>query len=334
MRLAPQTFFELSDAVGSIGSFIANNAYDLDPEKLDSVVHNSLSEWAREHEEEWKEDLPIYRTKESQEFGWHSFLDAGFWTEDALGLIPTVLSLMVPAMGAGRAAQIGITKGAKLASKAVRKANIANKTGTATGLRGLEGLRLGNLGKLANASTAAVVSRTAEGAMEAHETYQQTYQEALNDGLDHVSAQSMASQAAADTYKFNYLLTFVDLFQYHSILSGFNKAGSAWGKAARNLQDAGAFKKAMNSSRGLLANMGAEAFEEVYQLGAGQYSKDRILGKVDNTTKSWMDGIASYMIKSLGTSEGLKAATLGAMGGGFFHGFGKEQLGQNKEEDL
>ena len=325
LRLIPDLLLETVESVGYLGSFIANNAYDLNPEAVDNVVHNSLSQWAKEHQEELHKWAPIYRTKESQDFGWHSMLDSGFWTEDAIPLISTVLSLMIPAAGAGRLASLGVKASAKALGKGIRTATLANKT--AKKIQGLERLQASRMANFANASTAAVVSRTAEGAMESLETYHATYAEAISSGIDHEEALKKAADSASETYKLNYLLTLIDFFQFKAILGGFNKSQSAWAKAAREankgeklnkLQKAG---KIFSNSKQMFAQMGSESFEEVFQLASGEYARDRALGKVEGVDLGF-NQILERMIKSMGTDEGMKSAVLGAMGGGFFQAVG------------
>lgn len=245
---------------------------------------NWFSDWAKKTTEELS--LPVYRTKESQGFApWTQT-----WWADNGPSIGSALSLLIPTTAA--------VKGLGAIGKA------------AGGLRAIEALGMGAAEVNAlKGITGAVVSRYMENTMEASQTFNDLYSEAIKLGKPEDEARNIAASGASNTWYANTANLMFDIPQYMLAFRGFN-----FSKAAS--KTAGALSKIPGGE--LLAQATGEALEEAGQYTVQEEAKRSAkieggLMKDDNST--FVDRLGEYAKNG----DFWTSAVFGALGGGLFH---------------
>ena len=271
---------------------LGSTSYLLDAEQMINVARGTEQEYGN-----WFSDImdkaqeathmEVYRTEASKGF---SPGTAGWWA-DAMPNIASGLSMIIPSMGAVKAASavgkaIGLSKGLKA---------------------------MGMTGNTLKGITGAVASRYMENTMEGHETFQITYQKALEAGATEEEARLIAADAAASNFNRNSALLLPDLLQYNALYKGFGKA--------------------LSKSTGLklAGQMLTEGGEEAYQFIAGQEAQRNALIKgnlVDDDQSTFGERMKDYA----SDPEFWNSAVLGSIGGGIFAGIDIYQENKAKRQ--
>ena len=267
-------------------------SYLLDTEQMVNLARGTEEEygnWFNDIMEKAQEatHMEVYRTEASKGF---SPGTAGWWA-DAMPNIASGLSMVIPAMGA--------VKVASAVGKAVKLS------------KGLKAM--GMSGKALKGITGAVASRYMENTMEGHETFQTTYQKALEEGANEEQARQIAADAAANNFNTNSALILPDLLQYNALYKGF---GNALAKSA-GLKLAG--------------QIIPESIEEAYQFVGAQETQRNALIKgnlVDDDMSTFTDRMKDYA----SDPEFWNATALGGVGGGAFAGVGMYRENKAKRQ--
>jgi hypothetical protein len=265
------------EAVGYLGDW--EDVFNKSAAKEDGFS-NAWSDTFKKVKEAAKTDIYQTHAATDDEF-WNNLTDATWWASNAES-IGTTLTLMVPTLGAVKG--LGVLGEALGAGKAIKSIATANK------IKGVAG---------------AVISRKMESVMEAQQTFESTYQDALSKGADEGQARTIAGEAAAKNYQYNWLMLAQDLPQYMFLAGAFSKA-----------------KKAMPKSS-LVFGLAAESAEEFYQGSSSQeaqFQAEREAG-LDKSKKTFGDRVGEYLTDESNWS----AAFWGLAGAGVYEGVGAYQ---------
>lgn len=261
-------------------------------EGFDNAFSRAIRE-AKEHvQEEW---FPIYQTQTSQEGSLMERLgDRTFWAAQGK-TIGTTLSLIAPAVLTGGAASGAMT--------ALGMSKAAAQVG-----RGI---------------VAGLVSRKAESAMEAYQSWQENYNKFLGEGLPDIEARERAGEIAANVFKANRAMMPLDMLQYTLALksfSGIKKAIEGVGKTtAGGIASFGTqvISEAAEEGYQNIAAREAEAAEELGITPFGEDFSERLSEYVKDPefhTEAFLGGAMGAVFGGMGpvmrkTSEAVKKST-------------------------
>ena len=289
---------------------------------------NWFADAMKQGKEAVRAGTPIYQTETAQE-GFAPF-DSTWWASNADSIVSTV-SMMIPAWGAvkglslagkglkGIAALNTATKAAKAAKGVKKGSQIISGVNKALGSNKLQNRISG--------TSQAVVSRYMENTMEAAETYESTFQEAMAQGMSEEEAKLKGGDAARTSWSANWVNLAFDVAQYMTLTKGPSIANVA-NKEFRK----GLLKKAGD----YIGGMASEAAEEGIQFVTAQEAQRSAM-----TDKPFLDlkNIGTRMGDYLSDPEMQSAMFLGAFGGGLFQAIGKgadvvSGMGRNEEAYL
>jgi len=241
-------------------------------------ANNFFSEWI----DTLKEDInyDVYRTEWSKGF---NPLSTGWWAD----MVPQLASSLTIAVPVG-----GVMKGLSA---------IGAVNSVAKGLAGVKALKsaanmAGGYKNLSKGILGGLASRSIESLAEGSQTYKEVYGELINAGYSEEQAQAAAGEAAASTYKSNWLLAASDMMQYSMVMNGFSKKGE------------------------LLKQIGLESGEEGAQYFFGKEAEYSALRSVSATPISSFGERAKQYLSD---SEFWNSAVAGGLGGGLFHAVGE-----------
>jgi hypothetical protein len=268
-------------------------SYLLDFEQMGNLANGTEQEfgnWFGDLMEKGQEAVhqDIYRTKDS--LGFHP--ESAGWWGDAMPSIASGLSMILPALGA--------TKLISGAGKLTKMSKV---------LRGLGISEEASMGV-----TGAVVSRYMENTMEGKQTFDSTYQQAIDKGLSEEEAISVAGEAARKNWVANSAMLLQDIPQYMSFFKGFKGMSAMLGES----------NKALGTTAKILGTGVSEGLEEGYQFISDKESTRSALlnNNVIGADKTFGERMGDY----LQDPEFWNSTFLGAIGGGLF-----ESVSQFKE---
>jgi exodeoxyribonuclease-5 len=289
---------------------------------------NWFADAMKQGKEAVRAGTPIYQTETAQE-GFAPF-DSTWWASNADSIVSTV-SMMIPAWGAVRGLSLAgkglrglaglnaATKAAKAAKGVKKGSQIIGGVNKALGSNKLQ--------NIASGTSQAVVSRYMENTMEAAETYESTFQEAMAQGMSEEEAKLKGGDAARTSWSANWVNLAFDVAQYMTLTKGPSIANVA-NKEFRK----GLLKKAGD----YIGGMASEAAEEGIQFVTAQEAQRSAM-----TDKPFLDlkNIGTRMGDYLSDPEMQSAMFLGAFGGGLFQAIGKgadvvSGMGRNEEAYL
>ena len=247
---------------------------------------NWFSDIGKTLKEQVREDFPIY--------GGDGFdPTSGRWWAKNAPSIASSLSLMIPSLGAVKAASL-LNKATNLTTKASK---------LATGLKMVkEANKFESQLKLATKGLAgAMTSRYMEATMEASGKYDEEYKKLLSKGVSEEEAKAKAGKTASKVWVANQGLLLADFFQYKTL----------FGSAPTKLMNLG-------------LQVVTEGLEEGVQYGFGKEaeSSDNVLQLYGNVLQNFPEYFDD--------PEFLTSITMGAIGGGIFAGVGALTQGKSK----
>jgi hypothetical protein len=249
-----------------------------------------------------RERFPVHATEASEGFKpWK-----GRWWATQYPQLGSTLALMIPVAGTlGAATKVAKwTNRLQKATTGIDALNKVSKTGSMV-TRGLAG---------------ATMSRYMENTMEAHQTVESVYNQAIAAGKSEEEAKTIAGEAGREVWIKNSAMLLTDIPQYLLMTKGFNFA-----RGGNKLA-----KSKLNTIAGVLT----EGFEEGYQFTIGKEAERKALikaGIVEDDKTSFGDRMKKYVADG----EFQSAVFMGALGGGVFQFAGsklerylqKKQLG-------
>lgn len=266
---------------------------------------NWFADLMEKAQEEVREVTPIYRSERGQQdFAW----DSATWWANNIESIATTASMFIPTAG--------IMRGLAFAGKATRGllnttkiANVAQDASKIT--KGLNKLMYGEKAEsLLRTGASATISRYMENTMEANETFNSVYQELIAEGVSDQEARLKAGEAAANTWKANWINIATDLVQYGALTKGLNYAAPA----AKGLR-----KQLAKGGYDYIKNAAGEGLEEF-----GQYVISQESARAAKNDRSFfeLEGLDRRMSDYVKDPEAQASALLGAVGGTFFKAAG------------
>ena len=216
---------------------------------------NWLSDIGTSYKDLTKDLTPIYQHRPGEAFDPGDF---GWWMNNGVS-VGSSLALLIPAAGATMA----LGKLGKLTGMLDKAVKLGSELGLAAESTQVLGTVMGR----------AMFSRHMENMMEANGTYDEVYNKYLGLVKSEEKAKHLASEAAADVYKYNWPLVLQDIAQMALIAKGPNLT-----KAVDSVAVAQA---AGMSTKGLLLKAGytkgwdmlTEGAEEAYQFVVGEEAK-------------------------------------------------------------
>lgn len=288
----------LANAVTQTGIDILKDAsYLLDYENYTDFTKSSqegFNNWLANslQSAEEKLKLPVYRTKESEGF---SPTSAGWWADNLPSIVSTV-SMMIPA----EAAVMGLSKVGKLLGGDKLIKSIESISG------------LSGISDAAKGITGAVVSRQMENIMEGGQTFEDTYNKAIEAGKSEDEAKVIAGEAAANNYKLNWANLATDIPQYMLLHKTFKQT----------------LKDQQFSARELAKNIFQESAEEGYQFISNEEAKRAALVK-HNVLADDHSSLSDRLQEYAKDGEFWTSVFLGGLGGGVFSGVAAYQNNKN-----
>jgi len=266
---------------------------------------NWFADLMEKAQEEVREVTPIYRSERGQQdFAW----DSATWWANNIESIATTASMFIPTAGIMR----GLAFAGKTARGLLNTTKIANVAQDASKItKGLNKLMYGEKAEsLLRTGASATVSRYMENTMEANETFNSVYQELIAEGVSDQEARLKAGEAAANTWKANWINLATDLVQYGSLTKGLNYAAPA----AKGLR-----KQLAKGGYDYLKNAAGESLEEF-----GQYVISQESARAAKNDRSFfeLEGLDRRLSDYVKDPEAQAAALLGAVGGTFFKAAG------------
>lgn len=254
---------------------------------------NWFADIMKQAKESIKDNIsPVYSTEQDKGFSPTS----GAWWAENFPSIGSALSFLIPTLGAVKltgAVAKGLA-GQKLISKLSKQA-----TSTMKGVTG------------------AGISRMMEGTIEANNTFETTYQQALEAGKSEEQARMIAGEAASKNYTDNLGLLAFDMFQYGRIFKGVDNVANTARKSSSILKELGV--------QGF-----SEGTEEVLQYISSKEREREALNKasVINDKRKFGERLLDYSTDGdLWTSF-----FFGALGGAAFSGVGEVSQRKNRIE--
>ncbi len=280
--------------INGVGEFLATPGYTVAAldlfSKNESDFSNAWTEFFGEGSKELASNLvgDIYQTQDTQEAIFDP-LNLEWWANTAEQLGPTI-GLMAASYFTAGVATPAILNTLGKAGKAGQYLNKARQTLQANK----------KLNNFTNSAIAASTSRIAESTMEAHQAYEEAYNNLINKGIEHEEAKLSASKAARNTYLNNLPLVVMDFLEFDLLFKNFGKAGFL-GKLA--------------------TESGLEGLEEVVQFGinSNAQNKAEIFAGLNEDETS----ILNEIMNNLDNPELQKSFVQGAVGGAIFTGGGK-----------
>src|SRR6056297_758365 len=265
-------------------------------EQAEEGFDNWFSKGFREAKERIQEDVfPVYRTQRAAEGSFAERLgDGTFWASQGK-TIGTTLSLMGPSA----LAAIAASTGAGALGAGAMSAN------------------------LVGALTAASMSRKAESAMEANNTFQTEYDKYIQEGKGDEEARQLAGESASSVFKHNALMLPVDIMQWSLGLKALSPL-------KKSLDAAKATRLGKALEYGVI-QPGSEAVEEGFQF----MSQEEAVRKVREGIEPFGEGFGERMSEYMTDPEFQESAFMGAVTGGIF-GAGTKvaKRGMNKVREL
>ena len=270
-------------------------------EEMDKGLSGMFLEMG-ENVREWGEEFaPIYASQASQEAVFAP-TNSEWWAQSAAQFGPTI----------ALAATAFLTEGAttpRLMAALGKLGRISSAAAKAHKLL-TPGSKAYNTFRGINAT---ISSRLTEGGMEAYQAFQGMMQspeilQAIESGsMTEEEARQLAGDKASKVYWNNMALGVLDMFQYSSIMKGFNLLDGIKPGIGKSLANVG-------------AQMGSEALEEGWQyaIGAEAEKNLRISLGSDETDTS----VLEEFFAGLEDTEMQKAMVQGALGGGVFTALG------------
>lgn len=240
--------------------------------------------------------IPVYRTKESEGF---SPFSAGFWGEN----MPSIMSTIAMAFPAELA-----TKGLSGLGKLVKGNDLIKGIEAATGFN--------ELGNTIKGVSSAVISRQMESLMEGGQTYNDTFNKAIQSGKSEEEAKIIAGEAAAQNYKLNWAALAQDLPEYLMLHKSFKEASGAF---------------SINGAKEALKIAGIEGSEEAYQYITDKESQREALIN-GNVLKSDNTSFGDRMLQYSKDGDLWTSAFLGAIGGAGFGLYGVHNNKKNQQQ--
>ena len=266
---------------------------------------NWFADLMEKAQEEVREVTPIYRSERGQQdFAW----DSATWWANNIESIATTASMFIPTAGIMRGLAFA-GKTARGLLNATKVANVAQDASKIT--KGLNKLMYGEKAEsLLRTGASATVSRYMENTMEANETFNSVYQELIAEGVSEQEARLKAGEAAANTWKANWINIATDLVQYGSLTKGLNYAAPA----AKGLR-----KQLAKGGYDYIKNAAGEGLEEF-----GQYVISQESARAAKNDRSFfeLEGLDRRMSDYVKDPEAQASALLGAVGGTFFKAAG------------
>jgi hypothetical protein len=266
---------------------------------------NWFADLMEKAQEEVREATPIYRSERGQQdFAW----DSATWWANNIESIATTASMFIPTAGIMR----GLAFAGKTARGLLNSTRIANVAQDASKItKALNKLVYGEEAEsLLIKGLSATTSRYMENTMEANETFNSVYQELLTEGVSDQEARLKAGEAAANTWKANWINIATDLVQYNSLTKGLNYAAPA----AKGLR-----KQLAKGGYDYLKNAAGEGLEEF-----GQYVISQESARAAKNDRSFfeLEGLDRRLSDYVKDPEAQASALLGAVGGTFFKAAG------------
>lgn len=278
----------VNTATGLVFDTLKDVSYLFDWEQVDNLIDGTekeFSNWFADLMEQGKQStkIDVFRTKDS--LGFNPF-SAGWWA-DAMPSLASSLSMIIPARMA--------VKGLGALGSALKGGEVLKKLGWST--QTLEGV------------SGAVVSRYMENTMEGYQTFQTTYNEAINNGKSEDEAKKIAGEAARNNWYLNSLMLGQDIPQFMALTKGF--------KGASKVLSGQGFKE-------LSKQFFSEGSEELYQhITDKEASRNALVNNkvIKDDNSSFTDRLLEY------SKDGdfWTAGFLGGLGGGIFGAYGINQ---------
>ena len=174
----------------------------------------ALEEYGRELQKRGMDQV-IDNYVPMKDFEWGDLLTENFWSVKAPTIIPSMISLMGPAVVAG----VGGTVATEAALGGLWPAALAEPTPYGEIALGLAG----GVGGLVAAST---TSRALEGVMEAGGAWSEIVDKLVEQGMSVEEAQKIAGAQAANVYKKNWALAGMDAMEFAIALSPLKGLGA------------------------------------------------------------------------------------------------------------
>ena len=266
---------------------------------------NWFADLMEKAQEEVREVTPIYRSERGQQdFAW----DSATWWANNIESIATTASMFIPTAGIMR----GLSAAGKASRGLLNSTKIANAAQDASKItKGLNKFVYGEKAEsLLRTGASATISRYMENTMEANETFNSVYQELIAEGVSDQEARLKAGEAAANTWKANWINIATDLVQYGALTKGLNYAAPA----AKSLR-----KQLAKGGYDYLKNAAGEGLEEF-----GQYVISQESARAAKNDRSFfeLEGLDRRLSDYVKDPEAQASALLGAVGGTFFKAAG------------